>query len=71
MGKKTRKPAEVNAGSMADIAFLLLVFFLVTTTVEKDKGLLTKLPPWDPEQEILDIDIKDRNLLKVLVNSND
>ena len=38
---------EINASSMADIAFLLLIFFLVTTTIVQDKGLLNKLPSID------------------------
>lgn len=61
---------EINAGSMADIAFLLLIFFLVTTTMDVDTGITRKLPPpLDPEIE--PPDIKDRNIFNVLINSND
>lgn len=60
---------EINAGSMADIAFLLLIFFLVTTEISKEEGLLVQLPPFD-------IDtppplVPPRNLLKVQVNAAD
>lgn len=62
-------PGEVNASSMADIAFLLLIFFLVTTTIATDRGLLTKLPAWiDVPPEA---DVHKRNVLEILVNSND
>ena len=44
-----RSAPEVNAGSMADIAFLLLIFFLVTTTIETDSGLNRKLPPMEDQ----------------------
>jgi len=74
MGKKSGKDKvtnEINAGSMADIAFLLLIFFLVTTTMDQDKGLLVKLPPWDPSGKAIDIQIHKRNLFTVLVNAND
>lgn len=62
---------EINAGSMADIAFLLLIFFLVTTTMDVDSGISTKLPPWDPEMLEDPPPIKKKNIFTVLVNSND
>lgn len=57
---------------MADIAFLLLVFFLVTTTMDTDKGLRVKLPPWpDPMNPPPISTQNNRNVLEVLVNAND
>ena len=64
-----RAAPEVNAGSMADIAFLLLIFFLVTTTIEKDKGLLRSLPPID-DTEVEPPIIRQKNLFTVLINRN-
>jgi len=65
-----RGAPEVNAGSMADIAFLLLIFFLVTTTIETDQGINRKLPPIDDEQ-VDPPPIKEKNIFTVLVNRND
>lgn len=63
-----RAAPEVNAGSMADIAFLLLIFFLVTTTIMSDSGILVKLPPWDTTHE--SVPIKERNLMRISINAN-
>ena len=64
-----RSAPEVNAGSMADIAFLLLIFFLVTTTIEKDSGITRKLPPMEDSEE--DVIIKQKNIFTVLLNGKD
>ena len=66
---KRKKPRaeseEINAGSMADIAFLLLIFFLVATTLETDKGLSMKLPPEQQDQAPLN----ERNVFNIKLNS--
>jgi biopolymer transport protein TolR len=59
---------EVNAGSMADIAFLLLIFFLVTTTIETDAGLDRMLPPIEPPET--DVVIKQKNIFTVSINKS-
>ena len=64
-----RSAPEVNAGSMADIAFLLLIFFLVTTTIETDSGLNRKLPPM--EDQVDPPIIRQKNIFTVLVSKND
>ncbi|OUU49532.1 MAG: biopolymer transporter ExbD [Flavobacteriaceae bacterium TMED68] len=64
-----RSAPEVNAGSMADIAFLLLIFFLVTTTIETDSGLNRKLPPM--EDQVDPPIIREKNIFTVLVSKND
>ncbi|MBL6670895.1 MAG: biopolymer transporter ExbD [Schleiferiaceae bacterium] len=71
MARNKRAIPEINAGSMADIAFLLLIFYLVTTTMDTDKGINRKLPPWDEELVEDPPPIKERNIFTVLVNSND
>jgi len=65
-----RKVPEINAGSMADISFLLLIFFLVTTTMDVDSGIVRRLPPM-PETDVPPPDVKTRNIFNVLVNKND
>lgn len=64
-----RKAPEVNAGSMADIAFLLLIFFLVTTTIETDSGISRQLPPINDEEQDPP-PLKEKNIFIVLINSN-
>ena len=70
MGNK-RKVPEVNSSSQADIAFSLLIFFLVATTMNTDTGLTRMLPPMPPEnQKQEDIKVKERNLFLVLISGN-
>jgi biopolymer transport protein ExbD len=70
--KKSRVTTEVSTGSMADIAFLLLIFFLVTTTIATDKGILNILPPkLDPNIPPPDIKKNERNIFNILINAND
>jgi biopolymer transport protein ExbD len=64
------KTPELNASSMADIAFLLLIFFLVTTTMDVDTGIGRKLPP-PPDPSVKPPDFKTRNVMNVLVNKSD
>ena len=69
MAGNKRQIQEINAGSMADIAFLLLIFFLVATTMNVDTGLVRMLPPMPPEnQKQEDIKVKERNLFLVFIN---
>jgi biopolymer transport protein ExbD len=60
---------EINAGSMADIAFLLLIFFLVTTTMDTDAGILRLLPPVVEDEVIMDVNKRD--VYEVLINDAD
>jgi len=71
MARSKRGAAEINSSSMADIAFLLLIFFLVTTTIANDKGLTLQLPPNPDDIEQQDIKIPERNIFNILINSSD
>lgn len=62
-----RQSATVNTGSMADIAFLLLIFFLVSTTISADEGILRQLPPPCITNDCT-ADIAERNLLQIQLN---
>ncbi len=67
MAGNKRKVQEVNAGSMADIAFLLLIFFLVATTMSKDFGINRVLPPYQEDQN-KEMEVKQRNVFLVFVD---
>lgn len=66
-----RATPEIPNASMADIAFLLLTFFLMTTTVANDKGIMITLPPPPEALPPTDVKIKEKNLFKIQANSQD
>ncbi len=68
MARKKRKAPSINSSSSADLAFTLLIFFLVVTSMDTDEGLTRLLPRWT--EESTDMEIKKRNILNVLVNAN-
>jgi len=63
LGNKRKKKAEIPTGSLADIAFLLLVFFLITTTIDTDKGLQLVLPEKGQETKV-----RSQNIANILIN---
>ncbi len=71
MRKKRRGMGEFSASSMADIAFLLLIFFLMVTTIDTDKGIIRKLPPMPPPGQEIDVKLKKKNVFEVRVNARD
>ena len=66
--RHSKKTPEVHAGSMADIAFLLLIFFLVSTTIPNDKGLVRRIPEPCPPGDPCSTEINERNLLSIAIN---
>ena len=72
MAKGKRKVPDINSSSTADIAFLLLIFFLITTSMDTDRGLARRLPP-PPEKDQKENDdkIKERNVLQIYLNKDD
>jgi len=72
MAKKRRKMPGLNTSSTADISFMLLIFFLVTTSMDTDQGLGRTLPrPPEDEQQNNEIKVKERNILNIRINQND
>ena len=71
MAKKKRKVPGLNGSSLADISFILLIFFLITTSMDTDTGVVRRLPPPpDPNQQEEDVKVKGRNVFVVQVNMN-
>ena len=68
MGKGKRKVPGLNQSSTADISFILLIFFLVTTSMDTDSGLSRRLPEWNPDEVEQEMKIKERNVMTVQVN---
>ncbi|MBP7151903.1 MAG: biopolymer transporter ExbD, partial [Paludibacteraceae bacterium] len=72
MERKKRKVGQINASSMADISFLLLIFFLVTTSMNVGTGLSRRLPPPVPDQQKLkSADVKKRNIFILHITNQD
>lgn len=70
MARKKKKVPSINGSSTADISFILLLFFLLTTSMGSDKGIARQLPPAvPPDQQDVSIDVNRRNMLRVLVNN--
>ena len=68
----SKKTPEINGGSMADISFLMLIFFLMVTTMDAETGLSRRLPPMPSEdQQVQDLKVNRRNILDVKINSKD
>jgi len=68
--RHSKQAPQVNAGSMADIAFLLLIFFLVTAVIPNDQGINRKLSRICPSGEDCNVVIKEKNILRIAINGN-
>ncbi|MDN4754163.1 biopolymer transporter ExbD [Porphyromonadaceae bacterium W3.11] len=70
MARRKKKVPSINGSSTADISFILLLFFLLTTSMGSDTGIARQLPPAvPPDQQDVSIDVNRRNMLRVLVNN--
>lgn len=70
MARTSKKTPGINGSSTADISFIMLLFFLLTTSMGSDMGIARQLPPAvPPDQEDVSIDVNKRNMLRVLVNN--
>lgn len=70
MSKGNRKVPGLNSSSTADISFILLIFFLVTTSMDTDMGIARRLPEWDPNTQEEELKIKERNVMVVVINTD-
>lgn len=70
MKRQKKKVPSLSSGSMTDISFLLLIFFLVTTTMDVDSGITRRLPP-PVENPEMDVKVKERNIMNVMINKYD
>ncbi|MDR0419992.1 MAG: biopolymer transporter ExbD [Prevotellaceae bacterium] len=71
MARKKKEMPELNGAGMSDISFLLLCFFLMTSSMDESMGISRQLPPIPPEDQQIQIDIKQHNVLQVLVDGQD
>jgi biopolymer transport protein ExbD len=66
-----RRVPSLNTTATADISFMLLIFFLVTSSMDSDKGLPRQLPPPENEQVEQELKVKERNVLRIALNADD
>ena len=69
--KRHRHVPRLNTASTADISFMLLIFFLVTTSMDIDKGLLRKLPPTTQQENTEPMEVQKDKLLEIIISDND